>query len=707
MPSSKSYLSLFIGLAGLALAGYLAFSLWHIRQETISTAIEQTTREAAEAAAQIDADLQRFMPLAKTLADELGSGRLTDQNLPRQLRALLDQNSDLVALGVAYAPFAFDAKRRLYAPYLMRDGNQVREMQIEDSYDYTDPTIKWYSDPAQRGAGWDEPTWGEASGALMSTYSVPFFRPDHEGRQVFAGVAFLSFPLEAIGQKLKEISAGQTGWSLLLSKAGYMIAHPNRREVSQRLNVFTYAEQRQDRVLLAAAKKMTSGEKGSFHFENPDTGQQLAIFYLPIPVTGWSLGVVRNKEEIPINTSLIRHQLIWLVLSLVVALACLTVVFSARQFQIRPIVTLWARVIILSLLLVCAAGTIEWLTYSHFGENGELATKIVDHNGMDSVLNSLRDARKSNQKKPPIFIPSGIYLQTVEFSAPHHLFVTGYFWQKFTTAQKHQNLVGFHLPTAISSNISEAYRLQEGAVETVGWYFEATLRQNMNFTKYPFAHETVGIHLWPKTVNAGIVLVPDLDSYNFLDPTSLPGLKKHLQLHGWTINRSFFSFKTNEYDTDFGISGFHDSETSPELRFNLEIRRNLLDSMISHIIPIILVATLLFVVLVTSTKDDVEAKRLGFNPSGVMRLSSGLLFVLLVSHIQLRTAIQVGEVIFLEYYYFIMYFMIIFTALHSLLFNLKTVSIRLVEHQQSLIFKLLYWPVLLGLQLLITVIIFY
>ncbi len=684
MSSSRFHLwCLFIGLIGLATASYLAFNLWHVRELTHATAIEQTTNEAVEAAAMINDALLQHMPLIQSLAEDLGSGRLADQKLQSHLRALLTETPGLVGIGVAYAPYVFDPDLRLYAPYLMRTDDKIRELQIEDFYDYTDSDIKWYSEPVTQGPGWAEPAWGEASGAQMATYSVPFFRPDAEGRKVAAGVAYLSYSLDAIGDFLKKIDSGQTGWSLLLSRAGFLIAHPSKREVRERLNVVTYAEQKKDRVLLAAAKKMTSGQQGFFNFENPDTGQALVIFYQPIPVTGWSLGVVRVKDEFRSDVTAIRHQIIWLVLSLVAVLSSLTMLFTTRQYQRAPVATLWGRVVVLSLVLCLAAGTIEWLTYSHLGDNSDLATSIVDRNGMNSMLNTLRDYRHSTQQKSPIFIPTGIYLQTAEFSAPHHLFVTGYFWQKFNSKQRQQNLEGVHLPTAISSKFIEAYRHQEGMVETVGWYFEATLRQNMNFTKYPFAHETIRIHLWPKNVNSHIVLIPDLGSYSFLNPTSLPGIKKRLQLHGWSINRSFFSFKTNEYDTDFGIRGFDNQDASPELRFNLEVHRNLLDSMISHIIPIILVAVLLFVVLVTSTKDDAEAKRLGFNPSGVMRLSSGLLFVLLVSHIQLRNSIQVEQVMFMEYYYFIMYLMIIFIALHSLLFNLKTVNIQLVEHSAA------------------------
>ena len=57
---------------------------------------------------------------------------------------------------------------------------------------------------------------------------------------------------------------------------------------------------------------------------------------------------------------------------------------------------------------------------------------------------------------------------------------------------------------------------------------------------------------------------------------------------------------------------------------------------------------MLFSVIVTSTKDEDEAKILGFGPSGAMRISSALFFVILLAHIHLRDTLQLQEVAFIE-----------------------------------------------------------
>ena len=59
------------------------------------------------------------------------------------------------------------------------------------------------------------------------------------------------------------------------------------------------------------------------------------------------------------------------------------------------------------------------------------------------------------------------------------------------------------------------------------------------------------------------------------------------------------------------------------------------------------------------------------------------------------------------YIYFTVYLTIVLTAMHSFLFYLDRFNIRLIEYRNSLIPKLSFWPLLLGIQFLITVVFFY
>lgn len=57
-----------------------------------------------------------------------------------------------------------------------------------------------------------------------------------------------------------------------------------------------------------------------------------------------------------------------------------------------------------------------------------------------------------------------------------------------------------------------------------------------------------------------------------------------------------------------------------------------------------------------------------------------------------------GGILYLEYFYFILYLLIIAVAINAILFSQKT-NIRWLQYQESLIPKLLYWSAILTLLL--------
>ena len=115
---------------------------------------------------------------------------------------------------------------------------------------------------------------------------------------------------------------------------------------------------------------------------------------------------------------------------------------------------------------------------------------------------------------------------------PKEVFVKGLLWQKLDSQISKGFSAGFALPDAVELDMSEAYRQRDGASETIGWEFEATLRQNMDLSRFPFDHDSVSIRLLPKDFTRSVVLVPDLASYSVINPSSLPGLDENLELSG-------------------------------------------------------------------------------------------------------------------------------------------------------------------------------
>jgi len=171
--------------------------------------------------------------------------------------------------------------------------------------------------------------------------------------------------------------------------------------------------------------------------------------------------------------------------------------------------------------------------------------------------------------------------------------------------------------------------------------------------------------------------------------------------------RVFFDYKFENYDSSLGIPGRSSDAVVPELNFNVRIQRYLLDVIIGNGIPLMMVMVMLFAMLASSTRDQDESKLLGFNAASVMRVGSALFFIVLLAHIQLRSRIQVQQVVFMEYIYFVVYAAILLVSLHNFLFSLERYNKGPLGYRNGLVQKLLYWPLVYGALLLITVLHFF
>jgi hypothetical protein len=119
-----------------------------------------------------------------------------------------------------------------------------------------------------------------------------------------------------------------------------------------------------------------------------------------------------------------------------------------------------------------------------------------------------------------------------------------------------------------------------------------------------------------------------------------------------------------------------------------------------------LVALLLFAVLVIATPDEGRAAFLGFDTVTVLGFCAAIFFVVILDHSQLRSTIAADAVMYQEFFYFALYLAILLVAGTSLLLAAPR-TFPLVARREGLVLKLLYWPLVLGFVLGVTVLIFY
>ena len=124
----------------------------------------------------------------------------------------------------------------------------------------------------------------------------------------------------------------------------------------------------------------------------------------------------------------------------------------------------------------------------------------------------------------------------------------------------------------------------------------------------------------------------------------------------------------------------------------------------TNIIPLIVVSILIFTVLVTIKKSGGEL--LGFSGFGVIEICGAFFFVVIIAQIEVRDALEVSDIIYVDYFYFILYFMLLAISINSIFFA-RTNALKLLDYRDNLLPKIAFWPLLLGIVFTVTQIVFY
>ena len=107
----------------------------------------------------------------------------------------------------------------------------------------------------------------------MVTYSMPFYRNTAEGREL-RGVATADVSLDWLHEQVRGITVGESGYGVILSRAGRIISHPDEnlmRQVATDLDVPDRPPEI-DRIVAS----MMRGESGFEPLNDRYSGDELA-----------------------------------------------------------------------------------------------------------------------------------------------------------------------------------------------------------------------------------------------------------------------------------------------------------------------------------------------------------------------------------------------------------------------------------------------
>ena len=199
------------------------------------------------------------------------------------------------------------------------------------------------------------------------------------------------------------------------------------------------------------------------------------------------------------------------------------------------------------------------------------------------------------------------------------------------------------------------------------------------------------------------MLVPDFAAYKSTGVNDIFGIENNIVMGTWERENTYFDFKQSSYNTNFGIDDYIGQEGFPELHYNFIIKRKFQNAFILHLLPLFLVTALLFGALLTITTDSNLATRHGFSTTGVIGACSALFFVVLLAHIQLREQFAGSGIVYMEYFYILMYGILVAASASTFLFSMNAVPwLKIIHYKDGLILKISFWPVVLVCMIAIT-----
>lgn len=344
---------------------------------------------------------------------------------------------------------------------------------------------------------------------------------------------------------------------------------------------------------------------------------------------------------------------------------------------------------------LCLAGTAGIWTMVHLdvGTAAVPGTQVRAAQDVGTYLHQVMGPRAALTPR----IPTGAFVQSIDFTEANNVKVTGYLWQRYNDDLPASLKRGVALPEAESAYATqEVYRVKSEGTETVGWYFQATLRQNFNYDHYPLDLQSVWLRMWPTEMVEQAVLVPDFSAYPPWRSDGRYGVDPGFVGEGWRTTYTTFSYVAHDYSSSMGVGDFRTAaQRAPELHFNVGIARDFVSPLIARLLPVVINALLIFVSLFVITVGSKASG--GFSVTGVVASAVSMLLVITVQHTSLRGATgDHSGFVYFEYFYLATYMVILLVALNAVLAPSRFAD-KVFDWRGNLLPKLLYWPFFLGL----------
>lgn len=623
-------------------------------------------------------------------------GKISYDSIIKLIKGILLSRKYLNDVFIAFEDHK-DEKKHLFSPYIRRVDSKYITTQIHDEYNYITDTIKapWFHIPKKaKKACLLAPTYGYVASKRFICYTVPISLSDSSF--CVLGIDYSSMNIYHLLHKWK---AGRIGYPYLINNKGEFISHPENE--TKTLN--SIARIFNDSVLVRLSNDIKSRENLNTHryyHNNTVSKENCWEEIFEVKLKNWLLGISVTDQQIYRNPNKIneirKDKIIYSFIFCIILLILLRFIKN---------IILNKNIITADIFIVCLVMFIQIISIYQISLKFPLykSSKIQQNETSKWNSSMLLDKDCVNKytrlflskNKQNIEIPTGLYLQTVKFSDSKSTNITGYIWQKYDS--KYYKKKGIVFPDAEKSDIKliceKTIILPNGEKAIYCyWHFKVSIIEQFNYKLYPFDINDLWLRICNANFDENFVLVPDFDAYTLLHPSFKPGLDNSIEISGWKIEGTYFSYKNKSYNTNFGMNQYFTKSNFPELHYNIRLKRDYIDPIIARIIPLIVLIFMIYSILLIGEKKDVL---------NIAIACSGLLFVAVFEHVSLRKSLNTSGIIYLEYYYFMTYLLLLLVSISA---TLSKVNIKIKSNYINCysLTKYIYWPLAILLILIIT-----
>ena len=292
----------------------------NVLKNAITNNVEENTKNLAISTInRVGTALSVSQQIPEDLSCVLEYSQFTEDGIKDLLKNIVKNNDEIYGSTISFEPYMFDKDKYFFGPYFFKPGGKISFSDL-GSQDYNYLKWEWYTSPKKLNKGvWSEPyfdkggeevpvvtysqkqpvlNFGGTGGGktVMITYSQPFYK-NINGKREFRGVVTCDVAIDWLQKFVTDAKVFGSGYAFILSPSGNYVVHKNENYVINE-NIFSLADKRKDSTLRDIGRKMIGGQSGFAEYYSYTLEKKCFIYYAPLNVATYSLGVVVPKEEL-------------------------------------------------------------------------------------------------------------------------------------------------------------------------------------------------------------------------------------------------------------------------------------------------------------------------------------------------------------------------------------------------------------------------